>query len=182
MRYRSFLIGLIVASLALASSSSDAKKYYKRWTPQEAIPGGPLIVKLPDLVVYGLNSTLQPINCFGKNAGTVPVVVTIQNQGFSPAINDPAKAANPLFYTWSVISTGSWNPAQVTAVSWKEISSGSFKSFLVNVSVMALVAADKSSSSIGIGAKVNPNYVINESNYDNNFLIKQFTYKGVFCP
>jgi hypothetical protein len=110
MRYRGFLIGLIAASLAVVNSSSSHAKKYKRLGPQEAIPGGPPVVKLPDLVVYDIYMTSQGAKCYGNNIGTVAGAVTIRNTGFVTAIMDPATLH--WFSMWSVASTGFWNPLQ----------------------------------------------------------------------
>jgi hypothetical protein len=126
--------------------------------------------------------TSQGAKCYGNNIGTVAGAVTIRNTGFVTAIMDPATLH--WFSMWSVASTGFWNPLQsgATRAQLKELPPGSIKTFNVSISVRALVAADNSSSSVGIGASANPERAINEANYDNNNLIKQFTIKGVFCP
>jgi hypothetical protein len=52
----------------------------------------------------------------------------------------------------------------------------------IKLGVQAVVAPDKSSSSFGIIAKVNPLHKIAESDYSNNTKLRMFTYKGEFCP
>jgi hypothetical protein len=59
--FRILLTGLIVAGLALANSPSHAVEWwwFKQKQKYKAIPGGPQVVKLPDLVVDSINPKLS---------------------------------------------------------------------------------------------------------------------------
>ena len=143
-----------------------------------------MIFKLPDLVVSSIQLTsVSEIKCTGYHVGKVLVNVAIQNKGLGTAINNGSLA---WFEPWSTINVDFWGPWLQPGPDksfLKELPAGATKTFLkIPVVVRANVATDKSSSKIGIGVMVNPEYYFAETNYLNNWITKSFSFGAEFCP
>jgi hypothetical protein len=177
--YRVLLTALIVASLALASSPAAAKCWMWWCQPQQEIPGGPKVVKLPDLVVDDIK-VLQT-KCEGNHKGLAYTVVAIRNKGLGTFVWQYVPYQGGLYDQWSWPFAGSSSVAPGPTT----IPSGSTKTvpdFGIPLGVRAVVKPDKSSSSFAIVAKVNPVHSFAEFDYSNNTKLRIFTYEGEFCP
>jgi hypothetical protein len=152
-----------------------------RRQPQIEIPGGPVISKLPDLVVDSVSLVSGSTQvCYGNNIGKIQFTVKIRNIGFGTAVM--GGFGSPWFAIWSIIAASSWNPIESGGYDLKELPSGSIAVFNHQPLVRAVVAPDQKSSSIGVGVEANLSHVIAEKSYDNNYREKQIKLGGVFCP
>jgi hypothetical protein len=175
--FRILLTGLIVAGLALANSPSHAVEWwwFKQKQTYKAIPGGPQVVKLPDLVVDSINPKLSDLKCLGKNNfGFVPVSVTIRNQGSGTAV----WKSSP-WGPWYVVFASPAFAGSVNAGGYdlQKLTAGSTQTFpQQSLTVMTVAKPDK----IGITVIANSDHVIAESDYTNNTRVQEIG--GVFCP
>lgn len=180
---RAIVASLLAATTLFgAASASHSEMKPNPPSPVKPIPGGPIVVKVPDLVIDSIDvswSNTSP--CTGLHTATFDVTVKIRNAGFAPAVM-PGPWQPAWITVWSIIG-GTGAPYKVSLTGPpSQLASGQTATFKTKLGVMALVQADKSKSSIGIGVIVDPEKKIAEGNESNNFKDKQIVFGGEFCP
>jgi len=147
------------------------------------IPGGPPVVKLPELVIDAIDPSWgKESPCTGPHTAMFDVTVKIRNAGFAPAAMPPGPWQPSWILVWSIIG-GTASPYQMYAgPPPAALAPGETATFKMKLGVMAKVEADKSKSSVGIGVLVDPDKKIAEISEDNNFKDKIIEFGAEFCP
>lgn len=178
------VIATALAALASPALGDDKPQGGSVQMPQNPpkvrqIPGGPIMAKEPDLIVEKIDAAFGQNLCNGYHAGIMPVTVTIKNVGFAAAVM-PGTWKPPWVRVWSTIGSPDW--AQLLGGNFAQLDSGKTTSFTAKLQVMAQIAPDKKSGSIGIEAQVDPQSTIAELNEDNNSKHLDIGLGGEYCP
>lgn len=145
-------------------------------------PGNPRLPSVPDLRIETIDVTwTNESPCIGPQQANFNVAVTIRNAGYGPATMPTWK---PWLLVWSI--KGGTNPLYqahvVTPPAPAQLAPGQSAVLMAKLAAFAVVSPDKSKSTVGIGAIVDPEKQITESNEGNNMQEKQLTFGGVLCP
>lgn len=184
-RRRNVMVAVIAAALAVIATAArgDTKPPPGSVTmPQNPktmhqIPGGPIVVKKPDLIVEKIEVSFSQNVCNGYHAGIMPVTVTVKNVGFARAV---MTTWNPWIHVWSTIGDLGW--AQYVGDNVLQLAPGGAKSYTVKLQVMAYIAPGNKSGSIGIEAAADPNGAMAELNEDNNSKHVDIGLGYEYCP
>jgi hypothetical protein len=149
--------------------------------PERVAPGGPLIAKMPDLIIKSIEMVDWPQSaCTGPSQLNLIIRVTFQNAGTADAVLPPWKN---WVKVWSIL--GGAAPPYVSEYGGppgpQKLAPGKTAMFTTKLAVFAKASPDKKTSTVGIGAIVDPSHAIAELQEGNNYKEHQIKLGGV-CP
>jgi hypothetical protein len=181
MRYARLLTIVVVAALTLPPSPSLAQQRGASRVP----PGGPIIQSgrvlrgqlfFADLVITGIFAS--PLKCVGPSRGQVTISVRVQNQGNAAAVMPPTLPTLGRYWV------GVWDfhifPAVMAIAAGPPSQLKPADTWLFDVPVIVRPFARPNGIGYDVAAKVDPGFVILESNEDNNDSHHFFNSK--LCP
>jgi CARDB len=167
----------LVAALALPPPASLAQQRGRQQIP----PGGPVVSSgrvldqpFPDLRFTAFSA--GDVKCIRPFTGQVTITVEIKNDGTVAAVMPPTLPV--LGRYWVGVWDLSTHPGVMfIAAGPSQLPPGQFKKFLVDVIVKQ--GANASGVAFGVGAKIDPQNFIFESNENNNEQAKIFISKSL---
>jgi CARDB len=171
--HRTFLVALLSLGLAVTAARAEP--------PSRALPGGPILLKAPELYVESIDVTWSNSSpCVGASAAQFTVSVTIKNgwigNAYMPGTWPPAWVL-----VWSPLGGVSAPYAAYLGYPLKLLAPGQSHTFTTKLTLVGKYFAAKSQTVFTVEVLVDPSNAIAEINENNNDTYKDLIFGGQAC-